>query len=119
MIEHDYSSIRVTVEAKKTWDEFLARTHSYGTETFSQLMEQLQLLLDIMEDGKKLLFLFDFDNKNKMVHIRLSDALMSSFAEIDPEMRAEILKAFGYSTDGKFTDLREKPKEEKKDGEQE
>gem|GEM_PF-6522302 len=108
IMEPESTTIRVKNTTAKTLREFCNRTQTNQIDLMTELGTQIQLLLDIMESGKKLLYLVDFDNKNRMVHIRLSDALMTCFDQIDPEMRTEILKAFGYSNDGKFTDLREK-----------
>lgn len=113
MEQSDYSSIRVTADAKKTWDEFLARTHSYGTETFSQFMSELRLLLDLMEPNKKLLFMFNMNHEgtNRFVILRLSDNLCTSLDQIPFELHKDIMKQFGYSNDGRFTDLRESKKD--------
>jgi len=73
------------------------------------IFKQVQKQLDLMEPNKRLLFMADFYNKDNCPKtiIRLSDALASSLEEIDPEMRKDVLKAFGY--DEKFHDI---PREE-------
>jgi hypothetical protein len=114
MEQSDYSSIKVTVEAKKTWDEFLGRTHTSGIDAFEQFMCELRLLLDLMSPNKKILFLFNLEHSgtNRWVILRLSDALDSSFSEIPSELHKDILKEFGY--DEKFHDLRLKKEDEQK-----
>lgn len=102
-------TIKIRKEDKAVWDEFLERTRSEGTETFHQFMGELRLLLDLMSPNRKLLFTFDMNHHgtNKWVILRLSDANSFGLDAIPPELRADVLKAFGY--DEQFHDLREKP----------
>jgi len=106
-------TIKIRKEDKAVWDEFLARTRCEGTEAFHQFMSELRLLLDLMSPTNKLLFMFNMNHEgtNKFVILRLSDACSFGLDQIPPELRNDVLKAFNYSTDGKFSDLREKPTE--------
>lgn len=110
-------TIKIRKEDKAVWDEFLARTHSEGTEAFHQFMSELRLLLDLMSSNNKLLFMFNMNHEgtNKFVILRLSDANSFGLGSIPSELRNDVLKAFDYSTDGKFTDLREKPEQTEKE----
>lgn len=106
MEQSDYSTIRVTADAKKTWDEFLRRTHTTGTEAFSQFMGELSLLLDLMSPERKLLFMFNMNHEgtNRFVILRLSD---SFYGIVTPTK--EMLEKFDYSVDkdGHVVDKRE------------
>jgi len=45
--------------------------------------------------------------------IRINASPIFSLTELPSELRNEVLTAFGYSTDGRFTDLREKDPQQK------
>lgn len=109
MTESETTTVRVKNEDKKTWDEFLVRTSTSGIDAFHLIMAELQKLLDLMTPNKRLLWMADMDShgSNRMVHIRLSDNLDSSLAEIPQELHDQIKKEFGYGPN--FEDLREKP----------
>lgn len=68
--------------------------------------------LDDLYEGKRLLFMCDYDLKNKMIHIRLSNAFLGCDTQLDLPMN-EVEKLFGYRRDAKghLIDLREKEKE--------
>lgn len=110
-MEPESTTIRVSMEAKKTWDEFLARTRTSGTEAFSQFMTELRLLLDLMEQNRKLLFMFNLEHTgtNRFVILRLSDHFEGLVSA-----SKEMLEAFDYSLDknGHIQDKREKQRPE-------
>ena len=110
MTENDSTTFRIGNKGAETLREFCIRTHTSQIDFMNLLMEQVQLLLDLQESGKRLLWMVDLYNKDNVpkVIIRLSDALYSSLDEIPPELQKKVLEGFDYSTDGKFTDLRGK-----------
>jgi hypothetical protein len=115
-METNNTTIRVKKTSRATINEFCARTHTDVIDFMEQLTTELQKSLDVMEDGKRLLYLIDFDPKVRWVHIRLSDAFDSSLAEIPEDLRTEIFEKFGYRVvNGRFVDLREKPEEKKEE----
>jgi len=79
-------------------------------EIFHMLAEQVKIMLEdgIDEKATRINFMIDADLKNSMVHLRFSP-LYFGLGNLTKEQLDEVLTAFGYSTDGKFTDLREKP----------
>lgn len=108
------STISASKETIKTWNELSKRTRIPISTLLREISESIQKQLDLLEPNKKLLFMADFykkDNVPKTI-IRISDANAFGLDQIPSEFRNDILKAFSYSTDGKFTDLRDLEKKE-------
>lgn len=115
MTEEKTKVIRVSTETLNTLKQLSNRTQIDMLTLLDDIFKQIQLQLDLMESGKKLLFMADLYNKDNMpkVIIRLSDNIYSSLAEIPNELRAEIYKAFGYEwVNGHLKDLTEVDKKE-------
>ncbi|MGA2522906.1 MAG: hypothetical protein ABSF65_01985 [Candidatus Bathyarchaeia archaeon] len=109
------STISVSPETLSTWNELSTRTGIPISTLIKEIAESVQKQLDLMQTNRKLLFMSDFYNKDNVPKtiIRLSDYNSFGFDQIPQEYRKIVLDAFGYSTDGKFTDLREKKESEK------
>ena len=106
------TTISVSPETLATWNELSARTRIPISTLLKDISETIQKQLDLMESGKKLLFMADFYNKDNVPKtiVRLSDAFT---AGIPSELnRDEVLKAFGYEMkDGHLIDTTEKKEE--------
>jgi len=113
------TTISVSPESLATWNELSARTGIPISTLLKEITESVQKQLDLMQPNRKLLFMADLyidkqtANLPKTI-IRLSDANSFGFDQIPQELRKQVLDAFGYSTDGKFTDLTEKPEQTEK-----
>ena len=119
MAEQDSKVIRVTDSTYNTLKEMSERTSIKMSTILELIFCEVQKQLDLMQSNKKLLFMSDLyiDKQTASLPktiIRLSDACSFGLNDLTKEQRDEILKAFDYSTDGKFTDLREKKEVEKK-----
>jgi hypothetical protein len=107
------TTISVSQETLATWNELSERTRIPISRLLKEITENIQRQLDLMQTGRCLNFLSDLyidkqtANLPKTI-IRLSDANSFGLDHLTKEQRDEVLKAFDYSTDGKFTDLREK-----------
>lgn len=97
-----------------------ARTGYNLDEIFHMLAKEVKTIMceGIDPKASRLNFMIDADLKNTMVHLRFSP-LYFGLDNLTKEQHDEVLRAFDYSTDGKFTDLRGKqkpqPPEEKKE----
>lgn len=113
-METDNTTIRVKKTSRATINEFCARTHTDVIDFIEALTTELQKQLDLMEPNKRLLWMVEFYNKDNCPKtiIRLSDAFYSSLGEMPPELRASVLKEFGY--DERFNEVK-KPEEKKED----
>lgn len=78
-------------------------------EIFAMLAKEIKTIIVDGIDSKatRLNFMIDADLKNSMVHLRFSP-LYIGLDNLNNEQMKEVLTAFGYSTDGRFKDLREK-----------
>jgi len=106
-----------TVQTADTFKELGKRTRLDMMDILEAIAESIQKQLDLMKPNVRLSFMSDLyidkqtANLPKTI-IRLSDANSFGLEAIPSELRNSVLKAFDYSTDGKFTDLRttEQPK---------
>lgn len=107
------TTISVSPETLATWNELSNRTKIPISTLIKDITANVQKQMDLMQQGH-LLFLTDLYIDSKTANlpktiIRLSSANSFGLDSIPAELRNDVLKAFDYSTDGKFTDLREKP----------
>ena len=108
------TTISVTDETSKILREWSKRTDIPLLDLMHEFSKALKQGLDQLDDDKRLLCMSSWDMKNKMLHLRLSDAFIGavSIGELGLP-KQEIEKLFGYcrDKDGKLIDLTEKVKE--------
>lgn len=113
-VSKNSTTISVSPETLATWNELSERTRIPISRLLREITENIQKQLDLMTRDRCLNFLTNLYIDSKVATlpktiIRLSDANSFGLDSIPAELRSDVLKAFDYSTDGKFTDLREKP----------
>ena len=98
--------------------EFSERTSTDLIQIFKMFAKELKKALDDKDEEKRILFMFDYDLKNSMIHLRLSNSFLG-VGSLDALglPREEIEKAFGYVRDPKtnaIIDTTEKPNPDSK-----
>jgi len=103
---------QTTVSMDKDTQKMLRSISAKVGISQSQILEDFvkalyKLLSEGLESTQKIsLTTWEVNLKNSTIRINASPIF--SLNELPSELRKEVLTAFGYSTDGKFTDLREK-----------
>ena len=107
---------QTTVSMDKDTQKMLRSISAKVAQSQSQILEDFvkalyQLLTEGLESTHRVsLTSWEISLKNSTIRINASPIF--SLNELPNELRKEVLTAFGYSTDGKFTDLRESPKKD-------
>jgi hypothetical protein len=102
------TTVSVNEETSKILRFLSQKTKIDLIDIMDEISKQIKIMLeDGIEDTPRINFMVDADLKNSMVHLRFSPLYMG-LDNLTLEQRNTVLKEFGYSQDGKFTDLREK-----------
>jgi len=107
MTTEDSKLIRVSAETWNFLKEFSSRSGVDMKDVLTEFAIQGQKALNDLDAGK-ILYLFSYDLKNKMVHLYLGNACKLGIPLELPE--SEVLAAFNYRRiNGAIVDLNEHP----------
>lgn len=106
--ERKQSSLGIDKPTLEKLKAISAKARMTETEIIREFIEKLfQLITEGIPESNRLSLGSFVDLKSGSVRTCVAP-IFFGIEEIPSELRKEVLTAFGYSTDGRFTDLREK-----------